>query len=190
MSHGPTVTVHPTALVESESVGAGTRVWAYAHIMPGARVGKGCNIGEGVFIEGRVVVGDDVIIKNGVALYDGVTVEDEAHLGPHAVFTNDPRPRAGRFKRPIETWRPTIIRRGAAVGANATIVCGVEVRQYAMVAAGAVVTRDVAPYTLVVGVPARARGFVCACGEDLPQTLACACGLRYRKADEGLAPIS
>lgn len=190
MSLDPTVKVHPKALVESESVGVGTRVWAFTHILPGARVGKGCNIGEGVFIEGGVVVGDDVIIKNGVALYDGVIVEDEAFLGPHAVFTNDPRPRAGRFKRPIETWRPTTIRRGAAIGANATVVCGVEVAKYAMVAAGAVVTRDVPPYTLVVGAPARARGFVCACGERLPRTLACLCGLKYRESDEGLVPVS
>jgi UDP-2-acetamido-3-amino-2,3-dideoxy-glucuronate N-acetyltransferase len=190
MSLNPAVKVHPQALVESESVGAGTRVWAFAHILPGARVGKGCNIGEGVFIEGRVVVGDDVIIKNGVALYDGVVVEDEAFLGPHAVFTNDPRPRAGRFKRPIETWLPTTIRRGAAIGANATVVCGVEIADFAMVAAGAVVTRDVPAYVLVVGSPARARGFVCACGDRLPETLACACGLRYRKAGEGLAPIA
>ena len=189
MALDPTVKVHPKALVESESIGAGTRIWAYAHVMPGARVGKGCNIGEGVFVEGAVVIGDDVIIKNGVALYDGVTVEDEAFLGPHAVFTNDPRPRAGRFKRPIETWRPTTIRRGAAIGANATILCGVEVHEYAMVAAGAVVTHDVPPYALVVGVPARARGFVCACGEPLARTLTCSCGLRYRSAGEGLAPV-
>ena len=185
-----TFKAHPKALVESEAIGAGTRIWAYAHVMPGARIGKSCNIGEGVFIEGGVVVGDDVIIKNGVALYDGVIVEDEAFLGPHAVFTNDPRPRAGRFKRPIETWRPTYIRRGAAIGANATIICGVEVEEYAMVAAGAVVTRNVPPYALVVGAPARARGFVCACGERLPSSLACSCGLKYRKAGEGLAPIS
>jgi UDP-2-acetamido-3-amino-2,3-dideoxy-glucuronate N-acetyltransferase len=190
MSLDPTVKVHPTALVESESVGAGTRVWAFAHILPGARVGKGCNIGDGVFLEGGVVIGDDVIIKNGVALYDGVVVEDEAFLGPHAVFTNDPRPRAGRFKRPIETWRPTTIRRGAAIGANATVVCGVEVADFAMVAAGAVVTRDVPAYTLVVGSPARARGFVCACGERLLKSLVCSCGLKYREAGEGLCPIA
>jgi acetyltransferase-like isoleucine patch superfamily enzyme len=190
MSLDPTVKVHPKALVESEMVGAETRIWAYAHVMPGARVGKRCNIGEGVFVEGGVVVGDDVTVKNGVALYDGVIVENEAFLGPHAVFTNDPRPRSGRFKRPVETWRPTYIRRGASIGANATIVCGVSVHEYSMVAAGAVVTRDVPPYALVVGMPARVRGFVCACGEPLPQSLACSCGLSYRKAGEGLAPLA
>jgi len=190
MALDSTVKIHPQALVESETVGTGTRIWAYAHIMPGARIGKSCNIGEGVFIEGKVVVGDDVIIKNGVALYDGVVVEDEAFLGPHAVFTNDPRPRSGRFKRPIETWRPTTIRRGAAIGANATIVCGVEIAEYAMVAAGAVVTRNVPAYALVAGVPARARGFVCACGEALPKTLTCVCGLKYKQAGEGLAPLA
>jgi UDP-2-acetamido-3-amino-2,3-dideoxy-glucuronate N-acetyltransferase len=190
MALDPSVKIHPKALVESETIGAGTRIWAFTHVMPGARVGKGCNIGEGVFVEGGVVIGDDVIVKNGVALYDGVVVEDEAFLGPHAVFTNDPRPRAGRFKRPIETWRPTTIRHGAAIGANATIVCGVEVEEYAMVAAGAVVTHNVPAYALVVGAPARVRGFVCACGDPLPATLACACGLRYRETGKGLSRIS
>ena len=183
MSLDPTVKIHPKALVESESVGGGTRVWAFTHILPGARVGKGCNIGEGVFIEGRVVVGDDVIIKNGVALYDGVIVEDEAFLGPHAVFTNDPRPRAGRFKRPIETWRPTYIRRGAAIGANATVVCGVTIGQYAFVGAGTVVTRDVPDFALVMGNPARRSGWMCRCGIKLRtngRRLACeTCGSRY-----------
>jgi acetyltransferase-like isoleucine patch superfamily enzyme len=177
---------HPAAIVESVDVGEGTRVWAFAHVMRGARVGQNCNLGEGVYVEGGVVIGDAVTVKNGVALYDGVTVEDEAFLGPHCVFTNDLRPRSGRFKRPISTWLPTPVRRGATIGANATIVCGNEIGSYAMVAAGAVVTRNVPPYRLVAGVPARAIGFVCACGETLPESLACACGLSYDRDGDGL----
>ena len=182
-------TYHKLAIVESEAVGAGTRVWASAHVLLGARVGKNCNLGEGVFIEGGVTVGDEVIIKNGVALYDGVVVESEAFLGPHCVFTNDLRPRAGRHKRPVSSFLPTRIAFGASVGANATIVCGSTVGRYAMVAAGAVVTRDVPPHVLVGGVPARKLGFVCACGERLPSTLACTCGLRYQKEGDGLQQL-
>jgi UDP-2-acetamido-3-amino-2,3-dideoxy-glucuronate N-acetyltransferase len=179
---------HPAAMVESDDVGDGTRVWAFAHVMRGARVGRNCNLGEGVFVESGVVIGDDVTVKNGVALYDGVIIEDEAFLGPHCVFTNDLRPRSGRYKRPPSTFAPTIIRRGATVGANATVICGHEIGSYAMVGAGAVVTRDVPPYRLVGGVPARALGFVCACGEKLPDTLICACGMSYERAGAGLSP--
>src|SRR5579862_1383959 len=100
---------HPLAVVESADIGDGTRVWAYAHVMAGARVGRGCNLGEGVFVEGGVTIGDEVTIKNGVALYDGVTVEDDAFLGPHCVFTNDLRPRSGKYKRPASTFLSTRI---------------------------------------------------------------------------------
>jgi|SRR5687768_9829804 len=179
---------HPLAIVESESIGTDTRIWAYAHVMKGARIGARCNLGEGVFIEGDVVIGNDVTIKNGVAVYSNVTVEDEAFLGPHCVFTNDLRPRSGRFKRPQSAFSSTSVGRGATVGANATIVCGNRVGDYAMVAAGAVVTSDVPPHVLVAGVPARAIGFVCACGERLSETLICECGLSYTRAGDGLRP--
>ena len=178
---------HRLAVVESTTVGKETRIWAFAHVMKGARVGARCNLGEGVFVESGVVIGDDVTVKNGVALYDGVTVADEAFLGPHAVFTNDLRPRSGRFKRPPSKFAPTRIGRGATVGANATVVCGHDVGAYAMIAAGAVVTKDVPAHALVAGVPARRIGFVCACGETLPATLRCGCGLSYRRAGASLA---
>jgi acetyltransferase-like isoleucine patch superfamily enzyme len=171
--------LHKAALVESTQIGAGTRVWAFAHVMAGATVGRNCNLGEGVFIEGGVRIGDNVTIKNGVAVYDGVQIDDDAFLGPHCVFTNDLRPRSGRYKRPPSTFLPTRIGRGATVGANATVVCGHDLGEYAMVAAGAVVTATVPPYALVAGVPAKPIGFVCACGERLPRSLACSCGLRY-----------
>jgi UDP-2-acetamido-3-amino-2,3-dideoxy-glucuronate N-acetyltransferase len=189
MSSADPPKIHALAVVENATLGAGTRVWAYAHVMAGAQVGRGCNLGEGVFVEGGVRIGDEVTIKNGVALYDGVIVDDEAFLGPHCVFTNDLRPRSGKYKRSPSTFLPTRIGRGATLGANATVVCGHSLGAYAMVAAGAVVTRDVPPYVLVAGVPARPRGFVCACGESLPLTLRCPCGLAFVRDGDGLRPV-
>jgi UDP-2-acetamido-3-amino-2,3-dideoxy-glucuronate N-acetyltransferase len=183
------VQIHPRALVESDHIGLGTRVWAFTHIMRGARVGGRCNIGEGVFVESGAVIGNDVTVKNGVAVWDLVTIEDGVFLGPACVFTNDLRPRGGRYKRDPMVFEATVVRRGATVGANATIVCGHEIGEYAMIAAGAVVAADVPPYTLVAGVPARRIGYVCACGERLVRALRCRCGLRYERLGRvGLAP--
>ena len=182
----PKVTVHPKALCESSEVGEGTRIWAFAHVMPGAHVGERCNIGEGAYLEGKVAVGNDVTIKNGVALWDGVTLEDDVFVGPCAAFTNDLRPRSGRYKRDPSTWLPTVIRRGASIGANATIRCGITIGQWAMIAAGAVVTKDVVPYALMVGVPARKAGWACRCGERLA-LLRCSCGLRYKPDGDSIA---
>jgi UDP-2-acetamido-3-amino-2,3-dideoxy-glucuronate N-acetyltransferase len=180
--------IHALAVVEDATIGAGTRIWAHAHVMAGARIGRGCNLGESVFVEGSVTIGNDVTIKNGVALYDGVTIEDDVFLGPHCVFTNDLWPRSGKYKRPASTFLPTHIGRGATLGANATMVCGHSLGAYAMVAAGAVVTKDVPPYVLVAGVPARPMGFVCACGEKLQATMRCSCGLAYEREGTGLRP--
>jgi acetyltransferase-like isoleucine patch superfamily enzyme len=160
------VFVHPKGLCESDEVGPGTRVWAFAHILKGARVGAGCNVCDHAFIEGGAIIGDRVTVKNAVLIWDGVTVEDEVFLGPNMVFTNDLTPRAAVRKGPGELL-PTVVRRGATIGANATVVCGLEIGAHAFVAAGAVVTRDVARHALVAGNPAQRIGWVCACGRRL-----------------------
>ena len=181
--------VHPQALCESTAVGAGTRIWAFAHVMAGARVGRQCNVCGHAFVESGATVGDRVTVKNGVVVWNRVTVEDDVFLGPYAVFTNDLRPRSPAERRELRLT-PTVVRRGATVGANATIVCGVEVGEYAMVGAGAVVTRDVPGHALVVGSPARRIGWVCACGARLQERdndeLACpSCGRTYTYVPDG-----
>jgi len=155
---------HPLALVETEALGPGTRVWAWAHVMSGARVGADCNIGEHCFVESGVVLGDRVTVKNGVAVWNGVVAEDDVFLGPNAVLTNDLRPRSKIYRGPVQS---TLLKRGASVGANATLLCGITVGTHAMIGAGAVVTRNVPPHALVVGNPGRVVGRVCDCGARL-----------------------
>ena len=190
MARDPSVFLHERALCESDDVGPRTRIWASAHVMRGARVGADCNIGECAFIESGAVIGDRVTVKNAVLVWDGVTVEDEVFLGPNMVFTNVRNLRSALRPRKDE-FLPTLIGRGASIGANATIVCGVTVHEMALVGAGSVVTADVPAYALVAGNPARRIAWVCACGERLPERLACACGRRYRVQSErtGLTPL-
>lgn len=158
--------VHERALVESPYVGSGTRVWAFAHVLPGARIGADCNICDGVFVENDVIVGSRVTVKCGVQLWDGVTLEDDVFVGPNATFTNDPFPRSKVYSdRPART----VVERGASIGANATVLPGVRVGAHAMVGAGAVVTHDVPPNAVVVGNPARVVRFV-----DAPERDGCA----------------
>jgi acetyltransferase-like isoleucine patch superfamily enzyme len=177
---------HPQALVESSDIGEGTRIWAFAHVMKGARIGANCNLGDHSFVESRVVLGNNVTVKNGVAIYDGVVAEDNVFIGPNAVFTNDRNPRA-EIKKTADQAVPTRLREGATICANATVVCGVTVGRYAFVGAGAVVTRDVPDYALMVGVPARLAGYMCECGEKLSASRACTCGRRYQPQGNGLA---
>ncbi|GJM44972.1 MAG: N-acetyltransferase [Gemmatimonadota bacterium] len=158
MSEG--VFVHEKGMCESDSVGDGTRIWAHAHVMKGAVVGRGCNIGEGSFVESGAVLGDFCTVKNGVSVWDLVVCEDYVFLGPDSCFTNDFLPRAAFKKDPAKEFRPTRIREGASIGANATIVCGITIGRHAMVGAGAVVTRDVPDFSLVIGSPAKPIGFV------------------------------
>lgn len=181
--------IHPSALCETDRIGAGTRIWAFAHLMPGAVVGADCNVCDHVFIESGARVGDRVTVKNNVLLWDGVTVEDDVFLGPNVVFTNDLVPRAMNKKRRNEL-SPTLVRRGATIGANATIVCEIVIGESALVGAGSVVVVDVPAHALVVGNPARRIAWVCSCGERLDGSLGCACGQRFTLIDErtGLRP--
>lgn len=162
---GAEARVHATAIVEEGAVvGAGTAIWHRGHVRAGARIGADCSLGFAVYVDTGVVIGDRCRIQNHVSVYDGVTLEDDVFVGPQATFTNDRFPRAGST-----SWRvvPTRVRRGASIGANATIVCGVEIGSYATVGAGAVVTADVPAFALVLGNPARLYGWVCVCGHTL-----------------------
>jgi UDP-2-acetamido-3-amino-2,3-dideoxy-glucuronate N-acetyltransferase len=179
MARDPSVFVHDQALCESDQVGPRTRIWAFAHVLPGARIGADCSLGDHAFVEGGAVVGDSVTVKNGVLLWSGVTVEDEVFLGPNAVFTNDASPRAP-FPKGQAGWLPTLVRRGATVGANATVLSGLTIGRWAMVGAGSVVTADVPDHAVVVGNPARQTGWACVCGRTLPGDLACGCGRAWR----------
>lgn len=176
---------HPQAIVETGDIGSGTRVWAFAHVMKGVRLGANCNIGEHCYLESGVVVGNDVVVKNGVALWDGVTIEDRVFLGPNCVFTNDLFPRS----KVIRDRHKTLVREGASIGANATILSGIEIGSYSLVGAGSVVTRSVPDFTIVVGNPARVRGYICRCGEKLQfsrhSQAHCICGLRYMRQEPG-----
>lgn len=147
-------TIHPSADVQTTRVGDGTRIWQNVVILPQAKIGTNCNICAGCFIENDVVLGDNVTVKNGVSLYDGVMLEDDVFVGPNATFTNDPAPRSGR--RPVSFLR-TVVRRGASIGANATLLPGITIGEGAFVAAGSVVTRDVPAGVLVMGNPARIK---------------------------------
>jgi UDP-3-O-[3-hydroxymyristoyl] glucosamine N-acyltransferase len=180
--------IHPKALVdEGAVVGARTRVWAFAHLVAGAVVGDDCNICDHTFIEGKVRIGNAVTLKCGVYLWDGLILEDQVFVGPGAVLSNDLRPRSGR--RP-GVYPTTLLRTGCSIGANATILPGLEVGRWALVAAGAVVTRDVPDFALVVGNPARFRSWICRCTAPLSfgaqGTAACVCGCRYHLSNNQL----
>ena len=179
--------VHPTAVIDADvELGEGTSVWHFVHISAGARIGTHCSLGQNVFVGRGVRVGNGVRVQNNVSLYEGVEVEDDVFLGPSCVFTKVKNPRA--FVQRKHAYLPTRVKRGASVGANATVVCGATLGEYCFVAAGAVVTRDVPRHALVLGAPARPAGYVCRCGERLhgQGAVTCgACGLGYRITPEG-----
>jgi UDP-2-acetamido-3-amino-2,3-dideoxy-glucuronate N-acetyltransferase len=155
--------MHPTAVVdEGAEIGPGTKIWHFSHVCKGAKIGRNVNVGQNVYIAPTAVIGDGVKIQNNVSVYDGVVVEDFAFLGPSSVFTNIKTPRSEFPRR--DKYEKTVVGRGATVGANATIICGTNLGRYCLVAAGAVVTRNVADFALVKGSPARPSGWVCRCG--------------------------
>ena len=159
--------IHSSAIVDTgATLGEGTRVWHFAHVCAGARIGAGCSLGQNVFVANDVLVGERVKIQNNVSVYDAVTIEDDVFCGPSMVFTNVYNPRASVVRK--DEYRRTLVRRGATIGANATIVCGVTIGEYAFIAAGAVVNRDVQPFALMAGVPARQSGWMSRFGERLP----------------------
>jgi UDP-2-acetamido-3-amino-2,3-dideoxy-glucuronate N-acetyltransferase len=158
---------HPSAVIDRPcTIGAGTRIWHFSHICAGARLGDGCNLGQNVFVAGGVILGNNVKVQNNVSIYEGVTLEDDVFCGPSMVFTNVRNPRSAVVRK--GQYVRTLVRRGATLGANSTVVCGVTIGEYAFIGAGAVVTHDVPDFALVVGVPGRVAGWMSAHGERLP----------------------
>lgn len=184
-------TVHPTAEVgDGAEIGDGTRIWHFSHVRAGAIIGEGCTLGQNVYIAPTAEIGDGVKIQNNVSVYDGVVLEDDVFCGPSAVFTNVTYPRAHVDRS--EEFEATRVRRGATIGANATVVCGITIGEYAFVGAGSVVTDDVTPFALVMGNPARQEGWACKCGQRLkqpaPETECSRCGAMYLLVDQRLQP--
>jgi len=156
---------HDTAIVEGDDIGEGTRIWHFAHVRKTAKIGKNCNIGKGAYIDTDVVLGDNVKVQNFVSVYKGVVIADDVFLGPAMTFTNDLYPRA--FQWSDEDLVTTNVGKGVSIGANATIICGIKLGEYAMVGAGSVVTKDVPSFGLMLGNPAKLKGYVCYCGRPL-----------------------
>jgi len=190
----PPYFVHGSSYVDSPaSIGAGTKIWHFSHIMSNCRIGERCNIGQNVVISPDVTIGNNVKIQNNVSVYTGCILEDDVFCGPAMVFTNVVNPRSQVVRK--HEYRQTLVRRGASLGANSTIVCGITIGQYAFIGAGAVVTRDVPDFALVYGNPARLRGWMCACGIKLEfngkDRVCCGdCGQAYVRRGECVQPVT
>lgn len=171
--------ISDTAIVDERArIGEGTKIWHHAQVREGAVIGRDCNIGKGVYVDLDVKIGDRVKVQNNVSIYHGVEIGDDVFIGPSVTFTNDKHPRAWLWDE--SRLCRTKVRKGASIGANATIVCGIEIGEYAMIGAGSVVTKDVPPHTLVLGNPGKIRGFVCECGERLDDNMKCpVCGKEF-----------
>lgn len=184
----PNFYVHPKAICDSERIGEKTKIWAFSHVMPGAVIGEDCNIGENVFVENQVIIGNRCTVKNGVSIWDHVVIEDDVFLGPNMVFTNDLRPRAF-FRGNLYLPTPTRVCQGASIGANATIVCGVTIGQFALIGSGAVITKDVPAYAIVVGNPGRVIGQACICGQKLDENgfcVECNCNVSHNSIENAV----
>jgi acetyltransferase-like isoleucine patch superfamily enzyme len=187
---------HPTAIVETEQIGNGTKIWAYAHVMKNVSIGANCNIGDHCFIESGAVVGNNVTIKNGNMLFEGITLEDGVFVGPHVFFTNDRFPRSPRLPeakiryQSHDWFSPTLIKYGATLGAASIIIAGTTIGEFAMIGAGAVITKDVPAHALVIGNPGRLYGWVCKCGTRLNikdnDAICSVCGLAYKMVENRL----
>ncbi|MES2179543.1 MAG: acyltransferase [Gemmatimonadota bacterium] len=189
MSVDPTAFVHESAIVDDgAAIGAGTKVWHFCHVLAGAVIGERCSLGQNVVVMGGTRIGTNVKIQNNVSIYEGVELEDDVFCGPSMVFTNVINPRS-HVSRKTE-YRRTLVKRGASIGANATIVCGVTLGQYCLVGAGAVVSKEVKPFSLVVGVPAKHVGWICQCGERLDGLHCAVCGSDYAASPDGVRQVS
>jgi UDP-2-acetamido-3-amino-2,3-dideoxy-glucuronate N-acetyltransferase len=182
---------HELACVEpGASIGSGSKIWHFAHVMPSAKIGSGCQLGQNVFVGNHVIIGDHVKIQNNVSVYEGVTLEDYVFCGPSMTFTNILTPRSAFPRNSSEFFSKTHVKRGASIGANATIVCGITLGEWCLIAAGAVVTKDVPPFALMAGVPAKRIGWVCACGiklefqNTITETACHECGRKYEMSNE------
>lgn len=183
--------IHGSSFVdENVEIGEGTKIWHFCHVQSGSRIGKNCSFGQNVNVGNNVKIGDGVKVQNNVSLYEGVILEDYVFCGPSCVFTNDLTPRA-RFPKGVAGYKKTVVKHDATIGANATIVCGHTVGEYATIAAGAVVTKDVAPHALMAGIPAKQVGWVCLCGQVLDENQSCPdCGKRYGFRDGQLVEVN
>jgi len=184
--------VHPTAIVDGPvEIGEGSKIWHFSHVMSGAKIGGNCNIGQNVFISSGAILGNNIKVQNNVSIYDGVVLEDDVFCGPSMVFTNVFNPRS--FISRKKEYRKTVVGKGTTIGANTTIVCGNKIGQYAFIGAGSVVTRDVPDYALVYGNPAKVKGWICQCAEEIVfrsrRTKCQICGKKYEKDRTGVKRI-
>lgn len=178
--------VHESSYIDSDvEIGEGTKIWYFCHIQKGARIGKNCSLGQNVNISNNVKIGNGVKIQNNVAVYEGVELEDYVFCGPSCVFTNDLTPRA-RYPKGSAGYKKTLVKHDASIGANATIVCGHTIGEFALIAAGAVVTNNVPAHALMAGIPAKQIGWVCECGSVLGASFKCSCGRSYKKTSDGI----
>lgn len=182
--------VHESSFIDDNvTIGEGTRIWFFCHIQKGAIIGKNCSLGQNVNVSNNVKIGDGVKMQNNVTVYEGVELEDNVFCGPSMVFTNDLTPRA-RFPKGSVGYKKTLVKHDATLGANSTIICGHTIGEYATIAAGAVVTKDVVPHALMAGVPAKRIGWVCECGQVLNDSFECPdCGKRYQEATGSIEEI-